>query len=534
MFKVLYRNLNPFDKIKLYVLILFGAISEPLIAYSYILLGKKISNPENINSIGSLSSIVSIIIIALIIAGINYLGIDLVLNNIITSIRKKSFNKILNKNTSEIIKRERASYYNDVLKKIEVWKFRYLKSIIDIFELSLQIIFIIIFISIIDIRITLVIGIFLIPLIINNIFFPKKMEKGYKEYLKKDSEQLERMKEYLDAILIIKNNNEENEYSNKMDMVFDEVNLAWRKTSILSNLSAFIANSGVVLSRIAGILISLIFYIKGYISIGTFLALTQLTMFISEPIIKLINAIIGINSMKELNKYIISLYNDSQDDNLEPLNLNFHKFKIKGLNYQYTEGINVFSNDINIKFKKGGKYLIIGESGSGKSTLVKIFMKYYLDFIGEIEIDDISLRDIDEKTVNKNIFYIPQNIFIFNDSIRNNIDIKETFNDDEIKKSLEDMNLSHLIDNDKGLYSMIGQEINTLSGGEAARLYMVKAKLSNKNVIIADEILSNLDKKNSMNVESLLLSLDGRTVIHIAHNYNPEYYELYDEILKLG
>lgn len=532
MFKI-FSKINNIDKIKLLLLILIGAISEPLIAYAYVLLGAKLSNFENSNTINSLLPIFSVIIIALIIAGINYLCVDLIMNNIATNIRKKIFSNILNKNSSEIIKTERTSYYNDILKKIDIWKFRYLKSVIDVLEKSLQIFFTLIFISLIDFRVTVVVVIFLIPLVINNIFFPKKMEKAHSDYIEKDNEQLKKMKEYLDAILIIKNHNEEKEYSSKMDKVLDEQNTLWKKVSILGNTSAFIANSGVILSQFSGILISILFYTKGYLELGSLIALIQLTMFVNQPVINLINATIGISSMNEMNEYIEEVHKNFERELENTNNIKFNKIEVKNLNYQYNENKQVFFNDISTIFEKGKKYLIIGESGSGKSTFIKILLKYLTNFSGEINVDNIPLNDITEKTINENIFYIPQKLFIFSDTIKNNIDIKNEYNNNLIFETIKEMNLENIINKKEGLFSLIGEEINEISGGEKARLYIVKAKLSSKEIIIADEILSNLDKENSLNVENCLLSLKNKTLIHIAHNYNKEYMKYYDEILKL-
>ncbi|WP_081256656.1 ATP-binding cassette domain-containing protein [Streptobacillus moniliformis] len=176
---------------------------------------------------------------------------------------------------------------------------------------------------------------------------------------------------------------------------------------------------------------------------------------------------------------------------------------------------------------------MIGESGSGKSTFLKILMKYLEDFKGEILVDNISLKDINEETLNKNIFYIPQKIHIFSDTIKNNIDIKNRYSESEILNSMREVNLDKLIKKEDGINSIIGEEINTISGGEAARLYIVKAKLSNKKIIIADEILSNLDKENSLNVEKNLLNLKDKILIHVAHNYNQEYMEEYDQIIRI-
>ncbi|WP_331250258.1 ABC transporter ATP-binding protein [Streptobacillus moniliformis] len=515
--------------ISLFFLIVIGAISEPLIAYSYILLGSKIEAIDNLD-FGFLYIFITILF-ALIIAGINYLFVDLIMNDIVTNIRKKIFLSILNKKSSEILKTEKTSYYNDILKKIDIWKFRTLKSTIDIFEKTLQIILTLSFITLVDYRVSIVVILFLIPLIINNIYFPKKMEKSYREYIEKDNEQLKKMKEYFDSILIIKNNNEENEFSLKMNDVLEEQNFLWKKTSILGNLSAFIANSGVILSQFAGIFVSILFYKNNYISLGSLIALIQLTMFINQPVINLINSIIGINSMGEINNYIENINFDVEEK--KSYYFDFNNIDIVNLNYEYTEDKKVFKDNLNMRFEQGKKYLIIGESGSGKSTFLKILMKYLEDFKGEILVDNISLKDINEETLNKNISYIPQKIHIFSDTIKNNIDIKNRYSESEILNSMREVNLDKLIKKEDGINSIIGEEINTISGGEAARLYIVKAKLSNKKIIIADEILSNLDKENSLNVEKNLLNLKDKILIHVAHNYNQEYMEEYDQIIRI-
>ncbi|WP_064591737.1 ABC transporter transmembrane domain-containing protein [Streptobacillus moniliformis] len=239
------------------------------------------------------------------------------------------------------------------MKKIDIWKFRTLKSTIDIFEKTLQIILTLSFITLVDYRVSIVVVLFLIPLIINNIYFPKKMEKSYREYIEKDNEQLKKMKEYFDSILIIKNNNEENEFSLKMNDVLEEQNFLWKKTSILGNLSAFIANSGVILSQFAGIFVSILFYKNNYISLGSLIALIQLTMFINQPVINLINSIIGINSMGEINNYIENINFDVEEK--KSYYFDFNNIDIVNLNYEYTEDKKVFKDNLNMRFEQGKK-----------------------------------------------------------------------------------------------------------------------------------------------------------------------------------
>ncbi|AVL43260.1 hypothetical protein CEP89_05280 [Streptobacillus moniliformis] len=101
MFKIL-KKIEKKYIISLFFLIVIGAISEPLIAYSYILLGSKIEAIDNLD-FGFLYIFITILF-ALIIAGINYLFVDLIMNDIVTNIRKKIFLSILNKKSSEILK----------------------------------------------------------------------------------------------------------------------------------------------------------------------------------------------------------------------------------------------------------------------------------------------------------------------------------------------------------------------------------------------------------------------------------------------
>lgn len=120
---------------------------------------------------------------------------------------------------------------------------------------------------------------------------------------------------------------------------------------------------------------------------------------------------------------------------------------------------------MNIKFENNKKYLIKGESGSGKSTLVKILMKYNESYIGSIKYNDIELKEIEDIDIEKQIVYVPQDLFIFNQSIRENIDSLGKYSDEDIVRVLEEVNLSYILDQN-GLDRIIDQDINSISGGK--------------------------------------------------------------------
>ena len=159
-------------------------------------------------------------------------------------------------------------------------------------------------------------------------------------------------------------------------------------------------------------------------------------------------------------------------------------------------------------------------------------MKYNDNYMGSIKFNNIELKDLEDKDINNQIIYVPQNLFIFNQSIRENIDPLLEHTDKEILEAIEKVNLSYILDGE-GLDRIINQDINSISGGEASRLYMAKVLLSNKKIVIIDEILSGLDYENSIKVEDEILNLDGKMLIHIAHNSNALFESRYDKKVEL-
>lgn len=218
------------------------------------------------------------------------------------------------------------------------------------------------------------------------------------------------------------------------------------------------------LLQISGIIISLYFYQNSYITIGMFLAVIQLTFFINQPVIALINSLIGIKSMKSINEHITTLLKNEEKESIKNKEMIFSEIIFKNVNYEYRSNKKVFDSDISIKLEHNKKYLIIGESGRGKSTLVKILMKYLKNYKGSIKINGIELNELHDNDINENIFYIPQNLYIFNESINDNLNIKKKHSEKEVVEVLKYMNLEKII-KDEGLDTVIGQEINSVSGG---------------------------------------------------------------------
>lgn len=168
--------------------------------------------------------------------------------------------------------------------------------------------------------------------------------------------------------------------------------------------------------------------------------------------------------MKSINEHITTLLKNEEKESIKNKEMIFSEIIFKNVNYEYRSNKKVFDSDISIKLEHNKKYLIIGESGRGKSTLVKILMKYLKNYKGSIKINGIELNELHDNNINENIFYIPQNLYIFNESINDNLNIKKKHSEKEVVGVLKYMNLEKII-KDEGLDTVIGQEINSVSGG---------------------------------------------------------------------
>ena len=191
-------------------------------------------------------------------------------------------------------------------------------------------------------------------------------------------------------------------------------------------------------------------------------------------------------------------------------------------------------DNINLTLEKNKKYAIVGESGSGKSTLIKLLMRYYNDYSGSILIDNNDLKSIYSSDLYKNISMIQQNVFMFDDSIKENIRLYSNHDDDDILKSCERAGLSKLINNlPNGIDSLVGENGNKLSGGEKQRIAIARALINNTQILILDESTSALVNETAYNLENSLLDLKDLTLVTVTHKLIKNILNKYDEIIVM-
>lgn len=213
------------------------------------------------------------------------------------------------------------------------------------------------------------------------------------------------------------------------------------------------------------------------------------------------------NKLKLLNKFNNKIFNKS--------------IELKNIYYKYSDNSENVLNNINIEIKKGEIVGIKGESGAGKSTLINLISTLENNYKGSILIDgeDITKKQDQWKSV---IGYVPQNTFLFDDTIMNNIAFGIDDNDIDINKLNEVMKISQIYDFvytlKDDIRTIIGERGVKFSGGQIQRLAIARALYNDPQFLIFDEATNALDKENEINLMESLINLKNNiTILVISH-----------------
>lgn len=202
--------------------------------------------------------------------------------------------------------------------------------------------------------------------------------------------------------------------------------------------------------------------------------------------------------------------------------------------FSYEESEQLTLKDINLTVRKNGKYLIVGPSGGGKSTLLKLFRKYFNPTEGRICIDGVDLRDITRESYYKLVANIEQQVFIFEDSVKNNITLYKDYSEEELSSAIDAAGLTEFVKGlPHGLDTIIYDNGKNISGGERSRIVIARALLSRASILFMDEAFASLDMERAREIEKTILALKDITVINVSHIIFKDTRDLYDRVITV-
>ncbi len=177
-------------------------------------------------------------------------------------------------------------------------------------------------------------------------------------------------------------------------------------------------------------------------------------------------------------------------------------------------------NDFNLHVRKGEKVAIIGRTGSGKTTLAQLLLRMYDPTKGEIEIDGVTLRKYATRSLREQISYVPQDVFLFSETVENNIGfgLNGVTHERVLEATRQASIHQEIMGFAEGYNTMIGERGVTLSGGQKQRISIARALIKDPSIVIFDDCLSAVDAKTEQEIIGNLNEfLEDRTAIIITH-----------------
>jgi ATP-binding cassette subfamily B multidrug efflux pump len=238
------------------------------------------------------------------------------------------------------------------------------------------------------------------------------------------------------------------------------------------------------------------------------------------------------SSQTRINEFLNEKNTLVSDKNIEKELDGIISFKNVGFIYP-DSGIQAIEH-FNLEIKHGESVAILGTTGSGKSTLAHLLCRLYDPTEGEILVDNIPLRDYDVHAYRRQLGYVPQDVFLFSDSIANNVRFGTTAMPQErIEQAVKDADLyQNILNFPQGFDTRLGERGITLSGGQKQRLSIARAIARDPKILILDDCLSAVDT----NTENIILNnlkriMDQRTSVIISHRVSSA--KLADKIVVL-
>ncbi len=311
------------------------------------------------------------------------------------------------------------------------------------------------------------------------------------------------------------------------DKAFEKVNTENKKANM--DVVKLMATFGPCLGFIVGLGYAIAIIYGGYLAItaqitlGRFVAFNSYLGMLVWPMIALGDSITTFSQGKAAVGRIGQIFNEIPeiiDEDVLDIDTLKGNISIHDLTFAYGENLPNALEDLSVEIKQGETFAILGRTGEGKTTLVNLLLRMYDVNSGTIEFDGNHIKDIPLKTLRSNIAYVPQDSFLFSDTLENNIKFgkADATHEDVIQVCKEACVHDNIIDFPEQYETVVGERGVTLSGGQKQRCAIARALLKNAPILILDDSLSAVDTDTEDQIlDNLKQKRQDKTTIMIAH-----------------
>ena len=473
-------------------------------------------------------------IVIFIYASLNFISLRLrnkLVRQIMSRYKNKVFKSILDRDYREFSKEKSGKFISILTENMKKIEQDYLHQYFNISKNISLMIFSLVAMFIGNWFLTLLVIIAsIIPMMISG-FIGQKSASLQNSSMIADQKYLAKVKDILAGFLVIKSFNVKEaigqDYKNESEKL-DEIYFIKGKFDVLSN----------VISQLSGMIVFLVAFgggmylvFGGHTTIGSVTAIVQLVNFVVMPL----NEIgMGMSKFREgqatLNSFevkdVIELQTGKTKEYFDDV------ISFSNVDFSYPNAEEKIFNHLSLQIKKGEKIAIVGMSGSGKSTLLNLLLRFYDVTSGYISIDNQDLQAISAESLYNLMTIVQQDVYIFDDTLKANITLSQSFTEDDIKKAVQQSGLeSYILENELGLQTSCGENGSNLSGGERQRLSIARALIRKTPILLLDEATSSLDNKVTTEIENSILEIQDLTVLVVTHKLNKSMLKKYNRIL---
>ena len=473
-------------------------------------------------------------IVIFIYASLNFISLRLrnkLVRQIMSRYKNKVFKSILDRDYREFSKEKSGKFISILTENMKKIEQDYLHQYFNISKNISLMIFSLVAMFIGNWFLTLLVIIAsIIPMMISG-FIGQKSASLQNSSMIADQKYLAKVKDILAGFLVIKSFNVKEairqDYKNESEKL-DEIYFIKGKFDVLSN----------VISQLSGMIVFLVAFgggmylvFGGHTTIGSVTAIVQLVNFVVMPL----NEIgMGMSKFREgqatLNSFevkdVIELQTGKTKEYFDDV------ISFSNVDFSYPNAEEKIFNNLSLQIKKGEKIAIVGMSGSGKSTLLNLLLRFYDVTSGYISIDNQDLQAISAESLYNLMTIVQQDVYIFDDTLKANITLSQSFTEDDIKKAVQQSGLeSYILENELGLQTSCGENGSNLSGGERQRLSIARALIRKTPILLLDEATSSLDNKVTTEIENSILEIQDLTVLVVTHKLNKSLLKKYNRIL---
>ena len=473
-------------------------------------------------------------IVIFIYASLNFISLRLrnkLVRQIMSRYKNKVFKSILDSDYREFSKEKSGKFISILTENMKKIEQDYLHQYFNISKNISLMIFSLVAMFIGNWFLTLLVIIAsIIPMMISG-FIGQKSASLQNISIISDQKYLAKVKDILAGFLVIKSFNVKEairqDYKNESEKL-DEIYFIKGKFDVLSN----------VISQLSGMIVFLVAFgggmylvFGGHTTIGSVTAIVQLVNFVVMPL----NEIgMGMSKFREgqatLNSFevkdVIELQTGKTKEYFDDV------ISFSNVDFFYPNAEKKIFNNLSLQIKKGEKIAIVGMSGSGKSTLLNLLLRFYDVTSGYISIDNQDLQAISAESLYNLMTIVQQDVYIFDDTLRANITLNQSFTDEEIKQAVQQSGLeSYVLENELGLQALCGENGSNLSGGQKQRVSIARALIRKTPILLLDEATSSLDNQVTNEIENSILDIQNLTALVVTHKLNENILKKYDRIL---